>query len=192
MRPQVNWVLERMSRSALWQHSQRGSRRRKWPDTRNVPRQAGLLPRLGNMLGKRCRRAPLPRLATEWHPRRQWCVVRRVCTSSHHNPPAPPHPGNISLFTHLYMFIDAHVQTELYRASKEEPSQKRHKITKNGYNLGRDWFVKRALAGSHWKRHQIWWRAEVEWRTDLLESGNKGALALCSSPVSFFVDRTGH
>ena len=60
-------------------------------------------------------------------------------------------------------------------ASKEEPSQKRHKIVKDGYNVGRDWFVERALAGSHWKGHQIWWRAEVEWRTGLLEPGSKGA-----------------
>ncbi|KAH9986624.1 hypothetical protein BJV77DRAFT_1028331 [Russula vinacea] len=59
-------------------------------------------------------------------------------------------------------------------ASKEEPSQKRHKIVKDGYNVGRDWFVERALAGSHWKGHQIWWRAEVEWRTGLLEPGSKG------------------
>jgi hypothetical protein len=61
-------------------------------------------------------------------------------------------------------------------ASKEEPSQKRHRIVKDGYNLGRDWFVERALAGSHWKGHQVWWRAKVEWRTGLLESGSKGAL----------------
>ena len=59
-------------------------------------------------------------------------------------------------------------------ASKEETSQKRHKIVKNGYNLGRDWFVKRALAGSLWKGHQIWWRATVEWHTGLLEPGSKG------------------
>src|SRR5882757_6899589 len=32
------------------------------------------------------------------------------------------------------------------RASKEEHSQKRHKIVKNGYNLGRDWFVEHAVA----------------------------------------------
>ncbi|KAI9443321.1 hypothetical protein H4582DRAFT_1923892 [Lactarius indigo] len=59
-------------------------------------------------------------------------------------------------------------------ASKEEHSQKRHKIVKNGYNLGRDWFVERALAGSHQKGHNIWWRAELEWRTGLLEPGSKG------------------
>lgn len=176
-----------MSRPALRQHTQRGSRRRKWPNTRNVPRQAGLLPRLGNMLGKRCRWAPLPRLATERYTRRQWCVVHWVCTSFHHNPPLHPTPGTTSVFTHLYLFIDACMQTKMFRASKEEPSQKRHKITKDGYNLGRDWFVKRALAGSHWKGHQIWWRAEVEWRTDLLESGNKGALA----PVYFLCRSDG-
>jgi hypothetical protein len=66
-------------------------------------------------------------------------------------------------------------------ASKEEPSQKRHRIVKDGYNLGRDWFVKRALAGSLWKGHNIWWRAEVEWRTGLLEPGSKGAPPLRST-----------
>lgn len=60
------------------------------------------------------------------------------------------------------------------RASKEEHSQKRHKIVQNGYNLGRDWFVERALAGSHQKGHNVWWTAEVEWRTELLEPGSKG------------------
>jgi hypothetical protein len=89
-----------------------------------------------------------------------------------------------SLLTSLFLFINAYIQTKTYRASKEEPSQKRHKISKDGYNLGRDWFVQRALAGSHWKGHQIWWQAEVEWRTDLLESGNKGALASRSYHLS--------
>ncbi|KAF8271983.1 hypothetical protein EI94DRAFT_1770123 [Lactarius quietus] len=59
-------------------------------------------------------------------------------------------------------------------ASKEEHSQKRHKIVTNGYNLGRDWFVERAVAGSHQNGHNVWWRADVEWRTELLEPGNKG------------------
>ena len=76
----------------------------------------------------------------------------------------------------------------LCSASKEEHSQKRHKIVKNGYNLGRDWFVKRALAGSLWKGHQIWWRAEVEWRTGLLEPGSNGAC--CVFPFGFLSDPT--
>jgi hypothetical protein len=59
-------------------------------------------------------------------------------------------------------------------ASKEETSQKRHKIVKDGYNLGRDWFVERALAGSHQKGRNVWWTAQVEWRTGLLEPGSKG------------------
>ena len=42
----------------------------------------------------------------------------------------------------------------------------------NGYNLGRDWFVERAVEGSHWKG--MWWTAELEWRTDLLEEGADG------------------
>ncbi|KAH9047694.1 hypothetical protein EDB84DRAFT_1393152 [Lactarius hengduanensis] len=59
-------------------------------------------------------------------------------------------------------------------ASKEEHSQKRHKIVKNGYNLGRDWFVESAVAGSHQKGRNVWWGAEVEWRTGLLEPGSNG------------------
>jgi len=59
-------------------------------------------------------------------------------------------------------------------ASKEAPSRRRHKILQNGYNLGRDWLVERALAGSHSKAHQLEWRAQVEWRTGLLEPGNMG------------------
>jgi len=69
----------------------------------------------------------------------------------------------------------------LCRASKEATSRRRHKIVHNGYNLGRDWFVKRALAGSYSKAHQVEWRAEVEWRTGLLEPGNLGTLHLVLS-----------
>ncbi|PPR07680.1 hypothetical protein CVT24_003923 [Panaeolus cyanescens] len=57
-------------------------------------------------------------------------------------------------------------------ASKEKDSSKRHIIVPNGWNLGRDWFVERALIGGKWKNN--WWKAEVEWRTDLLEEGDKG------------------
>jgi hypothetical protein len=60
------------------------------------------------------------------------------------------------------------------RASKEYNSCKRHKIIPNGYNIGRDWLVKRAVEGSRWKGMR--WKAEVEWRTDLIESGEKGQL----------------
>ncbi|KAJ7213903.1 hypothetical protein GGX14DRAFT_360272 [Mycena pura] len=54
-------------------------------------------------------------------------------------------------------------------ASKEEDSRRHHTIVANGYNLGRDWLVEQALAGS-----ELWWRAEVEWRWGLLEPGRKG------------------
>jgi hypothetical protein len=60
------------------------------------------------------------------------------------------------------------------RASKEYDSSKRHKIVPNGYNLGRDWLVDRAVKGGRWKG--MWWKAEVEWRTDLIDSGKKGQL----------------
>ncbi|KAJ7851674.1 hypothetical protein B0H14DRAFT_2761446 [Mycena olivaceomarginata] len=39
-------------------------------------------------------------------------------------------------------------------ASKEEDSRRSHTIVANGYNLGRDWLVEQALAGSElWIRH---------------------------------------
>lgn len=45
-------------------------------------------------------------------------------------------------------------------------------IVPNGYNIGRDWFVDKATAGSQWKG--MWWKADVEWREGLLEPGNHG------------------
>ncbi|KAF8158016.1 hypothetical protein B0H34DRAFT_789082 [Crassisporium funariophilum] len=57
-------------------------------------------------------------------------------------------------------------------ASKELDSSKRHTIVPDGYNLGRDWFVERAVKGGRWKG--IWWKADVEWRTDLIKEGKKG------------------
>jgi hypothetical protein len=117
------------------------------------------------MLGKRCRWTPLPRLATERHARCQWRVVHRVRF-------LPPQTRLVFTEVNHHMGI-----RNIRSASKEEPSQKRHKIVTDGYNLGRDWFVKRALAGSLWKGHHIWWGAKVEWRTGLLEPGSKGAPA---------------
>ncbi len=67
-----------MSGTARWQHTSRKSGRWEWSVTRAIPRQAILLPRLGDMLGKRCRWTPLPRLATERHARCQRRVVHRV------------------------------------------------------------------------------------------------------------------
>ena len=48
-------------------------------------------------------------------------------------------------------------------------------IVPNGYNIGRDWFVEKATAGSNWKG--IWWKADVEWRQGLLEPGKDGEQA---------------
>ncbi|KAI0344375.1 hypothetical protein BDW22DRAFT_1412865 [Trametopsis cervina] len=56
-------------------------------------------------------------------------------------------------------------------ASKEKDSSKNHQIDDDGYNLGREFFVNRAVEGSHWQG--VWWRAEVGWRTGLMPSGNK-------------------
>ncbi|KAF9013166.1 hypothetical protein BDQ17DRAFT_1386784 [Cyathus striatus] len=57
-------------------------------------------------------------------------------------------------------------------ASKEYDSSKHHKIVPDGYNLGRDWLVERAVAGGRWKGR--WWKADLEWRSDLIEEGRKG------------------
>ncbi|KAF9527501.1 hypothetical protein CPB83DRAFT_876342 [Crepidotus variabilis] len=57
-------------------------------------------------------------------------------------------------------------------ASKELDSRNHHTIVPDGYNLGRDWFVDKAIEGSHWKGK--WWAAELEWRTDLLDEGSDG------------------
>jgi len=57
-------------------------------------------------------------------------------------------------------------------ASKEEPTAKKHMIVPNGYNIGRDWFVEKATAGSYSKG--MWWKADVEWREGLLEPGSDG------------------
>lgn len=45
-------------------------------------------------------------------------------------------------------------------------------ISKDGYNLGRDWLVEKALMGGRWKG--FWWKAEVEWREGLLNPGKEG------------------
>ena len=62
-----------------------------------------------------------------------------------------------------------------HSASKEEPTAKKHMIVPNGYNIGRDWFVEKATAGSHWQG--MWWKADVEWRQGLLEPGKHGEQA---------------
>lgn len=55
-----------------------------------------------------------------------------------------------------------------------QDSSKNHKIVDDGYNIGRDWIVERAVRGTYYKSQ--WWRAEVEWNVeDLLTPGNKGA-----------------
>lgn len=46
-------------------------------------------------------------------------------------------------------------------------------IVPNGYNLGRDMLVERALEGSSW--NGMSWVAEIEWREGLLEAGYKGS-----------------
>ncbi|KAI0031005.1 hypothetical protein K488DRAFT_28354, partial [Vararia minispora EC-137] len=57
-------------------------------------------------------------------------------------------------------------------ASQEEHSRKNHMISEDGYNRGRDWFVSRTVAGTHFKG--IWWEASVEWKKGLIPPGRKG------------------
>jgi hypothetical protein len=64
------------------------------------------------------------------------------------------------------------VPTSKIRASKELDSSQRHTISPDGYNVGRDWLVERAVQGGMWKG--MWWKADVEWRADLIEEGKKG------------------
>lgn len=56
--------------------------------------------------------------------------------------------------------------------SKEQDSSKHHMIIPDGYNIGRDLLVERAIVGSRW--HGMRWRTDVEWREGLLEPGFKG------------------
>ncbi|OSX59701.1 hypothetical protein POSPLADRAFT_1040740 [Postia placenta MAD-698-R-SB12] len=57
-------------------------------------------------------------------------------------------------------------------ASLEKDSSKNHQIVPNGYNVGRDFLVEQATAGSRWKG--MWWMADVEWRAGLLQKGSRG------------------
>ncbi|KZS86722.1 hypothetical protein SISNIDRAFT_420591 [Sistotremastrum niveocremeum HHB9708] len=49
---------------------------------------------------------------------------------------------------------------------------KHHEITPDGYNLGRNWFVERALKGG--RLGETRWTASVEWNGDLLVPGRIG------------------
>lgn len=57
-------------------------------------------------------------------------------------------------------------------ASKEQPASQNHMIVPDGYNIGRNYFVERAVAGTQF--HGKWWKAEVEWREGLLAPGRRG------------------
>ena len=46
---------------------------------------------------------------------------------------------------------------------------------------GRDWYVESAVSGTRYKNRR--WKAEVEWRTDLLEEGNNGMSCTVSLAV---------
>ena len=47
--------------------------------------------------------------------------------------------------------------------------------------LGRDWFVDNAVSGTRYRNRR--WKAEVEWRSDLLEEGSDGMTSTSSLAV---------
>lgn len=61
-----------------------------------------------------------------------------------------------------------------------QDSSKNHRIDEDGYNIGRDFFVEKAIAGSHWEGK--WWQADVEWRTGLMRRGKRGACISSKHP----------
>ena len=67
----------------------------------------------------------------------------------------------------------------IHSASKEQDSSKNHKITEDGYNLGRDFIVDRAVAGSRWRG--MWWKADVQWHEGLLQKGKRGQASFITS-----------
>ena len=73
----------------------------------------------------------------------------------------------------LFFLLTSYFFLSLHSASKEENSGKNHMIVVDGYNIGRDWIVDRAIRGTHYRN--MWWRAELEWNeNDLLLPGNEG------------------
>ncbi|KAF9510980.1 hypothetical protein BS47DRAFT_1319355 [Hydnum rufescens UP504] len=56
--------------------------------------------------------------------------------------------------------------------SKEKNLGDAHIIVPDGYNIGRDWLVDKAVQGGRYKG--TWWKADVEWREGLLEPGAEG------------------
>jgi hypothetical protein len=68
-----------------------------------------------------------------------------------------------------------------------QDSTRHHDIVPNGYNVGRDWLVKRAITGSNWQG--LLWKADVEWREGLLNPGNQGFsdCLTVGTPYSSFV-----
>jgi hypothetical protein len=68
-----------------------------------------------------------------------------------------------------------------------QDSSKNHQIDDDGYNVGRDFFVEHAIAGSH--QQGMWWRADVEWRTGLMPAGNKSLCSVSSPACSMLTYR---
>jgi len=56
--------------------------------------------------------------------------------------------------------------------SAELSSRHNHMIRPDGYNIGRDLLVERAVRGGNWKSD--WWKADVDWVEGLLQPGKRG------------------
>ncbi|GJN92507.1 hypothetical protein Rhopal_005537-T1 [Rhodotorula paludigena] len=67
---------------------------------------------------------------------------------------------------------EAHSNAWFLAASKEVDIRGNHKVAKNGYNVGRDLIVEKAIKGTSYLGRS--WEAEVEWIEGLLEPGNRG------------------
>lgn len=60
-------------------------------------------------------------------------------------------------------------------------------IVDNGYNIGRDYIVRKATKGTHW--NSMWWRAEVEWNEDdLLQAGHEGTFQIVGAYRGFLTN----
>jgi len=114
-------------------------------------------PILGHhVLGELCRWKPLQSMATERHARQHWRLVSRV-----RRRPALRSP----------FVSSANLTWTFHRVSKEKTGYKdHHALVDDGYNIGRDMLVARALAPD------AIWEAEVVWVQGLIEPGIKGVL----------------
>ena len=101
--------------------------------------------------------------------------------------------GSSGMFPSLYIVRRSNLIVWLHSASKEKDSSRNHRIDDDGYNRGRDFFVERAVAGTHWQG--MWWKAEVEWRTGLMPHGKKGmvlSISIALANVKMYILGINH